>query len=75
MSVECQVSADTVLPKVLMFHGSKDRTINPRVSVVIYEKLKSVGKDVRLYILDGADHGGPEFWSPQIMELIEDFMR
>lgn len=75
MSVECHVSADTVLPKVLMFHGSKDRTINPRVSVVIYEKLKSVGKDVRLYILDGADHGGPEFWSPQIMELIEDFMR
>ena len=75
MSVECNVSKDTPLPKVLMFHGSKDRTINPRVSVVIYEKLKSLGKDVKLYILDGADHGGPEFWSDPVIELIEDFMR
>ena len=75
MSVECNVHADTPLPKVLMFHGSKDRTINPRVSVVIYQKLKSLGKDVQLYILDGADHGGPEFWDDQIITIIEAFMQ
>lgn len=75
MSVECNVDENTPLPKVLMFHGSKDRTINPRVSVVIYQKLKSVGKDVRLYIIDGADHGGPEFFSEPVMKLLEDFIQ
>lgn len=75
MSVECNVDENTAIPKVLMFHGTKDRTINPRVSVVIYQRLIACGKDARLYMLEGADHGGPEFWSEQVMDLIEDFMK
>ena len=49
--------------------------IRDSVSVVIYQKLKSLGKDVQLYILDGADHGGPEFWDDQIITIIEAFMQ
>ncbi|MGM9940854.1 MAG: alpha/beta hydrolase fold domain-containing protein [Bulleidia sp.] len=75
MSVECNVDENTDLPKVLMFHGTKDRTINPKVSVVIYQKLTACGKDAKLYMLEGADHGGPEFWSDTVMDLIEDFMK
>ena len=74
MSVECNVDESTPLPPVLMFHGSKDRTINPRVSVVIYKRLKECGKDVSLYILDGADHGGSEFWSEEVQSIMIDFM-
>ena len=44
------IHEDTILSPILMFHGTKDRTINPRVSVTVYQKLKSCGKDVRLYL-------------------------
>lgn len=73
MSVECNIDKDTKLPPILMFHGTKDRTINPRVSVTVYNKLKECNKDVRLYLLDGADHGGSEFWSDQIQDIIINF--
>ena len=62
MSVECNISENVSLPPILMFHGTKDRTINPKVSVVVYEALKKYNKDVKLYLLEGADHGGSEFF-------------
>ena len=74
MSVECNIDENTKLPPILMFHGAKDRTINPKVSVVVYNKLKQCGKDVRLYMLEGADHGGSEFWSEQIQDIIIQFI-
>jgi len=46
MSVECNISENVLLPPVLMFHGTKDRTINPKVSVVVYETLKKYNKDI-----------------------------
>ena len=57
-----------------MFHGTKDRTINPRVSVLVYQKLKQYGKDVQLYLLEGADHGGSEFWTDEVQEIIIKFI-
>lgn len=74
MSVECNVDEHTKLPPVLMFHGTKDRTINPRVSVEVYRKLKECGKDVSLYFLEGADHGGSEFWTEEVQEIIVQFI-
>ena len=74
MSVECNVDEQTKLPPVLMFHGTKDRTINPRVSVTIYNRLKECGKDVKLYFLEGADHGGSEFWTEEVQEIVIRFM-
>ena len=73
MSVECNVNETTILPPVLMFHGTKDRTINPRVSVAVYQKLKHCKKDVQLYLLEGADHGGSEFWSEEIQKIVIEF--
>lgn len=75
MSVECNIDETTALPPVLMFHGTKDRTINPRVSVVVYNRLKQCGKDVSLYLLEGADHGGSEFWTEDIQKNIMEFIR
>lgn len=73
MSVECNVDEKTPYPPVLLFHGTKDRTINPRISVVIYQKLKQCGKDVQLYLVEGADHGGSEFWTEEIQKIIIQF--
>ena len=60
---------------ILMFHGTKDRTINPKVSVVVYEALKKYNKDVKLYLLEGADHGGSEFFSDNVLDIIEEFLQ
>lgn len=75
LSVECYIHKDTILPPILMFHGTKDRTINPRVSVTVYQKLRSCGKDVRLYLLEGADHGGSEFWTEEFQEIVIKFFK
>lgn len=74
MSVECNVDEQTKLPPVLMFHGTKDKTINPRVSVTVYNRLKQCGKDVKLYFLEGADHGGSEFWTEEVQRIVMEFM-
>lgn len=74
MSVECNVDENTKFPPVIMFHGTKDRTINPRVSVTVYERLRQCGKDVKLYFLEGADHGGSEFWTEEVLNIIVQFM-
>ena len=49
--MECNISENVSLPPVLMFHGTKDRIINPKVSVVVYEALKKYHKEVQLYKL------------------------
>ena len=48
MSVECNINEDTPLPPILMFHGTKDRTVNPKISVVVYKLLKKYNKNVKL---------------------------
>lgn len=75
MSVECNISENVSLPPILMFHGTKDLTINPKVSVVVYEALKKYNKDVKLYLLEGADHGGSEFFSDNVLDIIEEFCK
>lgn len=75
MSAECHITADTVMAPLLIIHGSKDRTVNPAVSADLYEHMKACGKDVEFYIIDGADHGGEEFWSDAALDVVETFLR
>ena len=75
MSVECNINEDTPLPPILMFHGTKDRTVNPKISVVVYKLLKKYNKNVKLYMLEGADHGGSEFFTERILDIIEEFIQ
>ena len=58
LSVECNITEETKLPPVLIFHGTKDRTVNCTGSAILYEKLKETGHSVDFYLVKGADHGG-----------------
>ncbi len=69
LSVECNVTEGMDLPPILIFHGTKDRIVNPSGSVVLYEKLKECGYDVKFYLVKGADHGGAEFFQDAILDL------
>lgn len=62
------------IPPMLIFHGSKDRIVPFMQSVLLFEKLKSVDADVKFYKLLGADHGGPQFWSDEIVDIITGFL-
>ena len=75
LSVEENIDKDTDVAPVLMFHGTKDRTVNTKESVLLYNALKAADKDVTFYLVKGADHGGPEFWTEQILDIVDSFMK
>jgi dipeptidyl aminopeptidase/acylaminoacyl peptidase len=73
--VECNISEDTEIAPTLIFHGTKDRTVNTYNSVDLYRKMKNSGKDVTFYLVRGADHGGAEFWTPEILDIVDAFIK
>ena len=75
LSVECNIDENTALPPVLMFHGTKDRTVNCAGSAVLYRRLKDTGHPVTFYLLRGADHGGPEFWTDRVLDIVDGFCK
>ena len=75
LSVECNIDETTQLPPVVIFHGTKDRTVNCTGSVILYQRLKETGHPADLYLIKGADHGGSEFWTDEVQDIMEDFMK
>jgi dipeptidyl aminopeptidase/acylaminoacyl peptidase len=75
LSAECHIDENTKIAPMLIFHGTKDRTVNTRCSVLLHQRLQETGHDSTLYLLRGADHGGPEFWSPQVLDIVDEFLQ
>ncbi len=75
LSVEYNIDESTVLPPVLMFHGTKDRVVNCQGSAILYEQLKKTGHPVDFYLIKGADHGGPEFWTDKVLDIVDAFCK
>lgn len=75
LTVECNIHEDTVIPPVLLFHGTKDRIVNCECNVSLYSHMKKLGKAVELYLVKGADHGGAEFWTDQTIDIMEAFIK
>lgn len=69
------ITPELELPPVFIIHGTKDRVVNTRQSVELYQKLKEQNRDVEFYLLKGADHGGPEFWSQPVIDRADAFIR
>ena len=75
LSLENHITKETEIAPVLIFHGTKDRTVNAKVSAILYRRMKEMGKDVRFYLIQGGDHGGPEFWSEEVLSIADGFIR
>jgi len=69
------ISKERKLPPVLIIHGDKDRLIPFSQSVYLYQSLKELDKEVTLYKLEGADHGGAPFWIEAMMDIVDEFLR
>lgn len=72
-SAECRITPDLELPPILIAHGTKDRTVSTQLSVDLYRRLLDCGDDAELYLLEGADHGGPEFFSKAMIDRYDAF--
>ncbi len=75
MSAECNIDENTEIRPVLIFHGTKDRTVNPSQSAVLYQRLKETGHEAQFYLLKGADHGRAEFWTDRVIGIADAFMK
>jgi acetyl esterase/lipase len=74
-SVTCHITPELAIAPTLIFHGTKDRTVNVRQSVDLFQKMKECGKEVSLYLVEGADHGGAEFWTDDVCCLVDAFVK
>lgn len=69
------IDETTMLPPMLIVHGTKDRRVNPIMSVELYQHLKTTGHDAELVLFEGADHGRADFYMPQMLDIYERFIR
>lgn len=63
------------IPPVLILHGSRDQLVPFRQSILLYEALKRAGKETAFYRLAGSGHGGEEFWSPPVLDIVDTFIQ
>ena len=69
------ISKDAEIPPFLIVHGSKDRLVPFGQSVMLFDALKKADKAAEFYQLKGADHGGPAFWTEEVLDIVETFLR
>lgn len=60
-------------PPFLIVHGTKDGTVPPGQSELLFESLEEHGVPVHWHELEGAGHGGPAFADPEVLEMVVSF--
>lgn len=62
-------------PPFLIVCGDKDPVVPEGQSQLLHEALQKAGIESTLKVIPGAKHGGPEFMSPEIQNLVAEFFR
>lgn len=66
------IKTDRNIPPFLLLHGDLDVIVPFNQSVVLYDALRTAGKEVTFYKVAGGNHGW-QFWSPKLMQIVVDF--
>lgn len=69
------ISAKKEIAPFLIIHGTEDTTVDPNQSEMLYDALFEAGKQVDYIEIPGAVHFGDPFWKPEVMEIIDQFIR
>ena len=72
--IKNHLSKEKAIPPILMLHGSNDELVPFGQGCELYEALKEYGKKATFYQVLGAHHGGREFWSSKVLDIICEFM-
>ena len=68
------LSPDKPTPPLLLFHGGRDRLVPFNQSVILYETMKKLGKEVEFYKVANAGHGCMGFDNDTISGIVLDFL-
>ena len=72
----CPVSYVTKdAPPFLIIHGDNDHTVPFGQGEILHDKLEEAGADVKLLILEGADHADMPFFQEEIWQRIIGFFK
>ncbi len=69
------VVAQVVPAPILIMHGSKDRLVPFKQSVLMADALKKHNYSYQFYQIKGADHGSSEFWTTKSFDIVDAFLR
>ena len=58
-----------------MFHGKADETVSIENSRNLFALLQKYDKDVEYYEIEKAGHGGAVYWTDEILDIVENFIR
>ena len=75
LSLDCVIDDNTDIKPVLIFHGTKDSTVNPSCSAAVYNRLIETGHEAEFYLVKGAPHGGAEFGIPEVLSIMDRFIK
>lgn len=72
----CPVSFVTKdAPPFLIIHGDNDHTVPFAQGEILHDKLESAGADVKLLVLEGADHADMPFFQEELWQRIIAFFK
>ena len=63
------------LKPFLIFHGTNDSLVSIESSELLYEKLKKNNNEVTFIRMIDSDHGGPEFFTEEVIDIIDRFLK
>ncbi len=69
------ITRERIIPPILIAHGSVDGLVPFNQSDILAIKLEETGKTFEFYNLKGADHGSPEFWTKEMFDIVNAFVR
>lgn len=61
-------------PPFLFIHGSADQLVSPSQTLLVHNALQKAGVESTRYVITGANHGGPHFSDPKVIEIMVDFL-
>ena len=68
------IHENTIMPPILIMHGSKDLVVPFTQSLELYQHMKGLGKDVEFYKVNNAGHGGNVFWCSATISVVLSFL-
>lgn len=66
---------DRPTPPTLIMHGSRDMVVPFHQSVILYEKMKQLNKDVTFMKVEDGNHGFGGFKSRKILDIVENYIK
>lgn len=74
-SCKTYITKEKTIPPILMFHGKADETVSIENSRNLFALLQKYDKDVEYYEIEKAGHGGAVYWTDEILDIVENFIR